>query len=76
MLEVLLIDTGERADARRMSPGLPVWNGLDCVASRLLAGGYIYYPDHAIITWPADDLGRGIFYHDRQLNEAFLSVTT
>ena len=44
--------------------------------NEVFAGGYIYYPDHPVITWPADDLGRGIFYHDRQLNEAFLSVTT
>jgi catechol 2,3-dioxygenase len=27
-------------------------------------------------TWTWDEVGRGIFYHDRKLNEAFLSVLT
>ena len=40
------------------------------------AGGYQSYPDHQPITWTIDDIGRGIFYHDRKLNEAFLTVTT
>jgi catechol 2,3-dioxygenase len=39
-------------------------------------GGYIYYPDRPTLTWTADELGRGIFYYDRQLNESFLSRTT
>lgn len=44
--------------------------------NEVFAGGYIYYPDHPTITWPEAELGRAIFYHDRQLNEAFLNVTT
>ncbi len=40
------------------------------------SGGYDYYPDHNPITWTWDEVGRGIFYHDRKLNEAFLSVLT
>ena len=35
---------------------------------------YIYYPDHQKITWT--DVGKGIFYHDRQLNERFLTALT
>ncbi len=40
------------------------------------SGGYQWYPDHHPITWTWDQVGRGIFYHDRKLNEAFLSVLT
>ena len=40
------------------------------------SGGYEWYPDHTPITWTWDQVGRGIFYHDRKLNEAFLSVVT
>jgi catechol 2,3-dioxygenase len=40
------------------------------------AGGYDHYPDMHPITWSWDEVGRGIFYHDRKLNEAFLGVVT
>ena len=40
------------------------------------AGGYDHYPDMEPITWTWDEVGAGIFYHDRKLNEAFLSVVT
>ncbi|MBL8444755.1 MAG: VOC family protein, partial [Zoogloeaceae bacterium] len=40
------------------------------------AGGYETYPDHAPLTWTFEEVGTGIFYHDRQLNERFLSVVT
>ena len=40
------------------------------------AGGYETYPDHAPITWTFDQVGPAIFYHDRKLNERFLSVVT
>ena len=40
------------------------------------AGGYQAYPDWEPITWTMSDIGRGIFYHDRELNERFLSVLT
>ena len=43
------------------------------VWSRHLMWGY---PDHPPITWDADKLGKAIFYHDRQLNERFLTVLT
>ncbi|MGF6935597.1 catechol 2,3-dioxygenase [Paraburkholderia sp. UCT70] len=44
--------------------------------NEVFAGGYIHYPDKPTITWHDKDLGRAIFYHDRKLNEAFLSVLT
>lgn len=44
--------------------------------NEVFAGGYIYYPDKPTITWTDDELGRAIFYHDRKLNENFLSVYT
>ena len=40
------------------------------------AGGYDHYPDMQPITWTWDEIGAGIFYHDRKLNDAFLSVVT
>ena len=39
-------------------------------------GGYDYYPDMAPTVWSIDEMGRGVFYHTRQLNERFLSVVT
>jgi catechol 2,3-dioxygenase len=44
--------------------------------NEVFSGGYIYYPDQPAITWYDETLGPAIFYHDRQLNEAFLSVFT
>ncbi len=44
--------------------------------NEVFCGGYIYYPDRPTITWTEDELGPAIFYHDRKLNEAFLSVFT
>ena len=44
--------------------------------NEVFSGGYIYYPDKPTITWTEDQLGPAIFYHDRKLNEAFLSVVT
>ena len=39
-------------------------------------GGYSWYPDMQPLTWTWDEIGAGIFYHDRKLNERFLSVVT
>jgi catechol 2,3-dioxygenase len=39
-------------------------------------GGYSSYPDWKPIKWTMDEVGRGIFYHNRALNETFLSVVT
>ena len=40
------------------------------------SGGYDHYPDMEPITWTWDEVGAGIFYHNRKLNDAFLSVVT
>ncbi|MGD9944924.1 MAG: catechol 2,3-dioxygenase [Burkholderiaceae bacterium] len=44
--------------------------------NEVFSGGYIHYPDKPMLTWTDDELGRAIFYHDRKLNENFLSVVT
>ena len=44
--------------------------------NEVFCGDYTWYPDHEPITWTADQLGRAIFFHDRQLNENFLNVVT
>jgi len=44
--------------------------------NEVFAGGYTWYPDKPVIKWTDDQLGTGIFYHDRKLNEKFLSVFT
>ena len=40
------------------------------------AAGYETYPDVPVRTWTFEEVGAGIFYHDRVLNERFLSVVT
>ena len=44
--------------------------------SEVFCGGDYVYPDHPVVTWDAEKMGKAIFYHDRQLNERFLSVLT
>jgi catechol 2,3-dioxygenase len=44
--------------------------------NEVFAGGYLYYPDNPTREWTTDQLGKGIFYYERQLNEAFLAVYT
>ncbi len=44
--------------------------------SEVFAGGDYHYPDHEPVTWTADALGKAIFYHDRELNERFLTVVS
>jgi catechol 2,3-dioxygenase len=44
--------------------------------NEVFSGGYIAYPDKPVITWYDETLGPAIFYHDRKLNDAFLSVFT
>ena len=39
-------------------------------------GGYDTYPDYKAVTRTWDEVGAGIFYHDRKLNERFLSVVS
>jgi len=44
--------------------------------NEVFAGGYTYYPDNPTRKWTTDALGKGIFYYERELNDAFLSVYT
>ena len=44
--------------------------------AEVFAGGYTYYPDGPTRTWDETQIGKGIFYYERVLNEAFLSVVT
>lgn len=39
-------------------------------------GGYETYPDYGPLTWTWDEVGTAVYYHDRQLNPAFLDVVT
>ena len=40
------------------------------------SGGNYGYPDWEPIKWTMDEVGAAVFYHDRKLNEAFLSVVS
>ncbi|MGK3990038.1 catechol 2,3-dioxygenase [Sorangium sp. So ce136] len=40
------------------------------------SGGYQTYPDIQPITWSSEEAGAAVYYHDRTLNERFLSVVT
>lgn len=44
--------------------------------NEVFAGGYTAYPDRPVSIWTPDQLGKGIFYHARELNERFTSVLT
>lgn len=44
--------------------------------NEVFAGGYRAYPDRPCVTWTADQLGKGIFYVTRELNDRFTSVLT
>ena len=44
--------------------------------TEVFAGGDYTYPDHPVVTWDAEQIGKAIFYHDRELNERFLGVVT
>lgn len=44
--------------------------------NEVFAGGYLTYADFPTITWTTDQLGKGIFYIQRELNERFTSVLT
>ena len=44
--------------------------------SEVFCGGDYHYPDHEPVTWTTDQLGKAIFYHDRKLNERFLTALT
>ncbi len=44
--------------------------------NEVFAGGYTYYPDNPTRYWTPEELGKGIFYYERELNDAFLGVYT
>ncbi|HVY99075.1 MAG TPA: catechol 2,3-dioxygenase [Dongiaceae bacterium] len=44
--------------------------------NEVFAGGYTYYRDQPPRVWDHNNVGRGIFYYERKLNDAFLSVLT
>ncbi len=44
--------------------------------TEVFAGGDYTYPDHPVVTWDAEQIGKAIFYLDRELNERFLGVVT
>lgn len=44
--------------------------------NEVFCGGYTYYPDHPTRVWTADNLGKGIFYYEKELNDRFLGVIT
>lgn len=44
--------------------------------TEVFAGGDYHYSDHEPVTWDASELGKAIFYHDRVLNDRFLSVVS
>ncbi len=44
--------------------------------NEVFAGGYPVYKDFPTITWTTDQLGKGIFYIQRELNDRFTTVLT
>jgi catechol 2,3-dioxygenase len=44
--------------------------------NEVFAGGYTYYPDLPTRTWDETQIGKGIFYYERKMNDAFLTVVT
>lgn len=44
--------------------------------NEVFAGGYTYYPDNPTRVWDEKELGKGIFYYEKELNERFLTVVT
>jgi catechol 2,3-dioxygenase len=42
--------------------------------NEVFSGGYLSFPDSKVLTWTVDQLGKAIFYIQRELNERFTSV--
>jgi catechol 2,3-dioxygenase len=40
------------------------------------SGGYRNFRDRPTVTWTADEIAKGIYYHARELNERFTTVAT
>ena len=44
--------------------------------NEVFAGGYPAYPDRPVNVWTPEQIGKGVFYHARELNERFMTVST
>ena len=44
--------------------------------NEVFAGGYNDYPDHPVRVWDASNVGKAIFYYEKELNDTFLPVVT
>ncbi|WP_420717508.1 catechol 2,3-dioxygenase [Emcibacter sp.] len=44
--------------------------------NEVFAGGYNYYPGDPLRVWQMQEVGKGIFYYERQLNDRFMGVVT
>ena len=44
--------------------------------NEVFSGGFIYYPDNPKRVWTMVQIGKAIFYYQRELNERFMSVVT
>ncbi len=44
--------------------------------NEVFAGGFAYYPDNPTREWSADEVGKAIFYYERELNDRFMGVVT
>ncbi len=44
--------------------------------NEVFAGGYQYYPDHPTRVWSEDQIGKSVFYYERELNDRFMNVVT
>jgi catechol 2,3-dioxygenase len=44
--------------------------------NEVFSGGFIYYPDNPQRVWSIDNIGKAVFYYQRELNPRFMSVVT
>jgi catechol 2,3-dioxygenase len=44
--------------------------------NEVFSGGYVAYRDRPTVTWTVDELAKGIFYVQREVNDRFTSVLT
>jgi len=44
--------------------------------NEVFSGGYLAYPDRPVNVWTPEQLGKGVFYHARELNDRFTTVVT
>jgi catechol 2,3-dioxygenase len=44
--------------------------------NEVFAGGYSYYPDNPQRVWTVDEIGKSVFYYEKELNDRFLGVVT